>query len=87
MNKIDKFSIGETVRNCTDRFKAYLPPELRPRLDDLVELYEGEAAINEDAITEKGMRYFNKAFSRLAAFFKSNPLITDSLPPRFERKS
>lgn len=87
MKKIDKFLIGETVQDCTDRFKGYLLAELRPRLDDLVELYELKAAIDDEEITEKGMRCFKKAFSRLADYFKINSLITDSLPPRFKRKS
>lgn len=82
MKTIDKYLAGETVLDCTKRFKAYLPPGLRPYLDDLVELYECMGDIISDEITEKGMRYFEKSFSRLAKFFKDNPLTepADSSP-------
>jgi hypothetical protein len=77
MNKFDKYLLGETVKDCCDRFKAYLSPDLRPRLDDLIEMFEGLEAVNSGLMTEKGMRYFDKAFSRLAKYFKENPIISN----------
>jgi hypothetical protein len=76
--KIDLFLLEETVKDCNDRFKAYLPPDMRPRLDDLAQLHAGLEAINSGLMTDKGMRTFEKAFSRLAAYYKSNPIITES---------
>lgn len=75
MKKIDQFLMGETVRDCTERFKAYLPPDLRPRLDDLVELVSDLESVNETTMTDKGMRCYEKAFARLATYYKNNPVV------------
>jgi hypothetical protein len=75
MAKIDKFVVGENVTDCKDKFRAYLPPELRPVLDDLVELYESVESINNNLVTEKGIRCYKKRLDRVRKFFKDNPLI------------
>ena len=75
MKKIDRYLMGETVRDCTDRFKAYLPPDLRPHLDDLVEMVSDLEAVNETTMTDKGLRCYEKAFARLATYYKNNPVV------------
>ena len=75
MKKIDQYLLGETVRDCTKRFKSYLPAELRPRLDDLLELVSDLEAIEGNTMTDKGMKSFEGAFARLSEYYKNNKKI------------
>ena len=76
MKKIDRFLIGETVRDCTDTFKGHLPPELRRPLDDLVQLHQEIHSLQNNLITDPvSLKRFDKAFSRLCEYFKSNPVL------------
>jgi hypothetical protein len=69
MEKITFFVLEEAVNDCHKKFKSLLPPDLRPRLDELLELHEDLLVCDALTRDDKNLWRYERSVMHLAEIF------------------